>query len=386
MTDQPPSDFLERCEARLGPCALRSADSGGRTVPESEHPYRTCYQRDRDRIVHCSGFRRLASKTQVFVPHEQDHFRTRLTHTLEVAQIARTMARALAANEDAAEAAALAHDLGHPPFGHAGETVLNDLMTGHGGFEHNLHSLRVVDYLEHPYHGFRGLNLTRAVRDCLARHQSRYDHPADDEFAGRPNAPLEGQLVDLADEIAYTSADIYDALAAEWIDTDQLGELELWRQTADKAERALPDARPIHKRIRTCHDLLAILTDSVVTETARRIDRMTLKSPDDVQRAPQRCVAFAEKLARSVRPLQDLLMERVYRHPVSVRHSNRARRVIAGLFGAYLAEPKLLPGRYRARIDAGTDDEHRVVCDYVAGMTDRYARDQYLSLAGPDGQ
>ena len=246
MSDEIRRRCLARAECGLRGCALHPADSGGRAHPEPEHPYRGCYQRDRDRIVHCSAFRRLDYKTQVFVPHEQDHYRTRLTHTLEVAQVARTLARAVGANEDAAEAAALAHDLGHAPFGHAGEQVLNELMARHGGFEHNLQSLRVVDYLEHPYAAFRGLNLTSAVRPCLARHQTPYDRPAPEEFADAPQAPLEGQLVNLADEIAYTSADCQDALSAGWISVEQLGELELWRRAWRQTQAALPDAGAPH--------------------------------------------------------------------------------------------------------------------------------------------
>ena len=372
MSDDSPSEFLSRCEAGLGPCALRAADSEGRVTPEPEHPYRTCYQRDRDRIVHCSAFRRLDSRTQVFVPHEQDHRRNRLTHTLEVAQVARTLARALAANEDAAEAAALAHDLGHSPFGHAGEAALDELMAEAGGFEHNRQSLRVVDYLEHPYPNFRGLNLTNAVRRCLAKHETRYDAPETSEFADRPHGPLEGQLVDLADEIAYTSADAYDALAAEWITTDQLSELELWRGAAGRAERAMPDASEIHKRIHTCRELLAMLTDDAIAETARRIEQMQLASALDVQQAPRRCAAFSEELAGQLEPLQKFMLERVYRHENSLRHAADARRIIGALFAAYLADASRLPERYRRRIDE--QGARRVICDYVAGMTDTYAR------------
>ncbi|MHC4983570.1 MAG: dGTP triphosphohydrolase, partial [Planctomycetota bacterium] len=202
----------ERYEAfqaeRLAGCAVKERDSGGRAVAEDQHPYRTCFQRDRDRVVHCSAFRRLDFKTQVFVPHEQDHFRTRMTHTLEAAQIGRDLARALSLNEDLIEAVSLAHDLGHPPFGHAGEEALAELMAESGGFEHNRQSLRAVDYLEHPYPQFRGLTLTRVVRECLAKHESRCDSPACEEFDDGLLAPLEGQLVDLADEIAYTAADL----------------------------------------------------------------------------------------------------------------------------------------------------------------------------------
>jgi len=226
----PREAYEARQQDYLSGCAVGEHQSGGRRHGEAPHPYRTCFQRDRDRIMHCSAFRRLDFKTQVFVPHECDHFRTRLTHTLEVAQIGRAIGRALRLNEDLIEATALAHDLGHPPFGHCGEGVLDELMADEGGFEHNRQSLRVVDYLEHPYPAFRGLNLTAAVRECLARHQTRYDTPACGDFDASLQAPLEGQVVDLADEIAYTAADLEDALAAEWIITDDLASLALWRR------------------------------------------------------------------------------------------------------------------------------------------------------------
>ena len=356
--------------ASLKPYALCTTDSGGRIHPEAEHPYRTCYQRDRDRIIHCSAFRRLDYKTQVFVPHEQDHYRTRLTHTLEVAQVARTLARALRVSEDAAEAVALAHDLGHPPFGHAGEKILNELMAEAGGFEHNRQTLRVVDYLEHPYPDFRGLNLTNAVRLCLARHETRYDSPQIDEFADIPSAPLEGQLVDLADEIAYTSADLSDALAAGWITPEQLSGLELWRQAWEQAEEKMPAAREIHKRISACRDVMGILIDDVLAETTRRLDRLVPACPSDVQKNPHRCAAFIDETAARLEQLQQFLLENVYRHPETLRRHAEAEGIITELFQSYLTGPALLPKRYISRVDA--DGLARVICDYIAGMTDRF--------------
>ncbi|MDY7011043.1 MAG: deoxyguanosinetriphosphate triphosphohydrolase [Planctomycetota bacterium] len=374
------ADFIASHSNRLSPVALGVCDSGGRVHAESAHPYRTCYQRDRDRIVHCSAFRRLDYKTQVFVPHEQDHYRTRLTHTLEVAQVARTLARALRVSEDVAEAVALAHDLGHPPFGHAGEKILNELMAEAGGFEHNRQSLRVVDYLEHPYPDFRGLNLTNAVRLCLARHETRYDSPQIEQFADIPSAPLEGQLVDLADEIAYTSADLSDALSAGWITLERLSELELWRQAWKQAEDKMPTAREIHKRISACRGILGILADDALAETARRIDLLvaantatTPPCPADVQQNPHRCAAFGDETADRLEQLQQFLLENVYQHPEVLRHHAEAGKIITELFRAYLAEPALLPSRYLSRVDA--DGLARVICDYIAGMTDRFCRE-----------
>jgi len=379
MADELSRDPLAHQESQLIGCALRVADSGGRKHPEAEHPYRSCYQRDRDRIIHCSAFRRLDYKTQVFVPHEHDHHRTRLTHTLEVAQIGRTLARAIGANEDVAEAVALAHDLGHPPFGHAGEAALDELMADHGRFEHNLQTLRVVDYLEQPYPDFHGLNLTNAVRCCLERRGRRPDGPAAAAAADAPQAPLEGQLVELADDIAYTSADLYDALAAGWIDLDQLGELPLWRRAWEMAAAAMPSAHTIHKRIRACRNVLAVACDDAIDQTRRQIAEMRLGSPADVQSAARRCAAFSAELAPQVDQMRQFLLERVYRHPVALGHDAEARRIIADLFRAYLASPSLLPARYRGRID--TAGPHRVACDYIAGMTDRFCRNERARVA-----
>jgi dGTPase len=371
--------FIAWQDAWLIGAALHEADSGGRAVPEPEHPYRTAYQRDRDRIIHCSSFRRLDYKTQVFVPHEQDHYRTRMTHTLEVAQVARTLARALRANEDVCEAVALAHDLGHAPFGHAGEAALEELMAAHDHFEHNRQSLRVVDYLEHPYSQFRGLNLTTAVRRCLAKHRTVYDVPLEQEFADGLLGPLEGQLVDLADEIAFTSSDLFDALSAGWLQIADLEHLELWRAAWGRAEAALPQAQTIHKRIRACGNVLAMMADDCIEQTRRRIESAGLARSLAVQSAPDRTAAFSQAMLAMVKPLQALLLERVYRHEKALEKDAEARSVITGLFAAYLRELTLLPERYRSRTDA--DGLHRVICDYVAGMTDRFCLQQFLMIA-----
>jgi len=367
--------FERRHRAWLAPYAVHEAAAGPRAHAEPPHPYRTCFQRDRDRIVHCTAFRRLDFKTQVFVPHEHDHYRTRMTHTLEVAQIARTLGRALRLNEDLIEAVALAHDLGHPPFGHAGEAVLDELMADHGRFEHNRQSLRVVDYLEHPYPQFRGLNLTAVVRECLAKHETRYDAPICREFDNALLPPLEGQIVEQADEIAYTSADLEDAMAAGWIGPGDVEALALWRLAWARAESADPEARPIHKRIRACKAVVAVLADDLLTATAAEIACLALDSPDAVRQAPRRCAAFSAEVSRALAEMHEFLMGRVYFHPANVRQDQQARKVIRGLFEAYVADASLLPQRYQRRIE--TDGLHRVVCDYLAGMTDRFCRRQY---------
>ncbi len=370
--------FQARQSVYLTRWAVGEDQSGGRCFPEQPHPYRTCFQRDRDRIMHCSAFRRLDFKTQVFVPHECDHFRTRLTHTLEVSQIGRAIGRALRLNEDLIEAAALAHDLGHPPFGHCGEEVLHELMAGEGGFEHNRQSLRVVDYLEHPYPAFRGLNLTRAVRECLAKHQTRYDGPACEEFDASSHAPLEGQVVDLADEIAYTSADLEDALAAGWIAIEDLQPLSLWRRAWAAADADAPRAREIHKRIRACKAVLATMADDVVERTPARLADAGVACADDVRKSGEKLIVFSPEIAEEVGRLQEFLFARVYHHPRSLARREQARRVIAELFAHYLAQPNSLPRRYQRRIN--TEGAHRVACDYIAGMTDRFCMDQHGAI------
>ena len=365
---------------RLAACAVAVADGGGRAHDEPADPNRTCFQRDRDRIIHSTAFRRLDYKTQVFVPHEHDHFRTRLTHSIEVAQIARDVGRALALNEDLTEAVALAHDLGHPPFGHAGEEALAELMADHGGFEHNRQSLRVVDYLEHPYPKFRGLNLTRAVRECLTKHETAYDHPAGDEFAGTGLAPLEGQIVDLADEIAYTSADVEDALGVGWVTAEQLGELAIWRRAWDAAVDEYPDARPIHLQIRAAKNVLALMADNAVATTAMLIDAHAVQSADDVRSLGVKLAAFSDGLAPAVKEMQAFLLETVYRHEESLAEDARGRAVIRDLFAAYVADPAKLPARYGERV--ARQGVERVACDYIAGMTDRFCRAEHARICG----
>lgn len=353
----------------------------GRKTPEAPHPYRGAFQRDRDRVLHCSAFRRLDFKTQVFVPHEHDHFRTRLTHTLEVAQVARTLGRAMRLNEDLIETVALAHDLGHPPFGHAGEAALDKLMADHGRFEHNRQSLRVVDYLEHPYPDFRGLNLTRAVRECIAKHETRYDLPISEDFDTSQPSPLEGQLVDLADEIAYTAADTEDALQARWLGRDQLQSLELWRLAWDRAQRTWPDAREIHKEIRACKLLVALLCDDVLACTTRNIQASEPGSVEDIRKAGGKLVSLSSPMASHLDALQSYLLENVYTQGPNARREQQARQILTELFQAYLADPARLPDRYQQRIER--DGLHRTICDYLAGMTDRFCHREHRRLFDP---
>ncbi len=380
-TTTPRELFEQAQKARLASCAIAESASGGRAFPEDEHHYRTCFQRDRDRVMHCSAFRRLDFKTQVFVPHAHDHQRTRLTHTLEVAQIARDLARALRLNEDLAEAVALAHDLGHPPFGHAGEAALAELMADHGCFEHNRQSLRIVDYLEHPYPDFRGLNLTRAVRECIAKHETRYDTPVSDDFDMTLSAPLEGQLVDLADEIAYTAADLDDALQLRVVDAGDLAELTLWAEAMQRVDTRWADARDVHKQIRACKEVLALLADDLIETTLSHVDSLELDSPDAARTAGHKTVAFSARMRESLSGMQEYLLTNVYTNEANTLQDRQARKLIGELFARYLSHPDLLPPRYRKR--ANDDGLHRVICDYIAGMTDRFCREEHARVCTP---
>ena len=381
-------------ERILAPYAMRSGRTRGRVHPEPSPLFRTQYQRDRDRIIHSTAFRRLEYKTQVFVNHEGDHYRTRLTHTMEVAQIARTIARILRANEDLVEAIALSHDLGHTPFGHAGEEALRDLMAGHGGFEHNLHGLRVVDHLERQYLEFPGLNLTYEVREAIAKHATRYDRPPAAEFRPDLRPTLEAQIVEVADAIAYTSHDLDDGLLSGILDGRELLHVRLparaWRRAtggafggpgggADGLQPSFAEKR--HRRQLVRHVIDLIVTD-LVRATATRLADLKCADPEDIRVAPDRVVVFSEEVGAEQEELQSCLMEKFYRHYRLVRMARKARRLLTELFEAFLDEPRQLPPEYQERLDLG-ESVHQVICDYIAGMTDRYAHLEHQRLFGP---
>ncbi|MGB2754955.1 MAG: deoxyguanosinetriphosphate triphosphohydrolase [Phycisphaerae bacterium] len=385
MTEPPSAmtrqEFEERERRLLAPYAAKSAESQGRAHPEPEHTYRTAYQRDRDRVVHSTAFRRLEYKTQVFLTHEEgDYFRTRLTHTLEVTQIARTLARTLNLNEDLTEAVALAHDLGHTPFGHSGEEALAELMRDHGGFEHNRQGVRIVDYLEHPYPQFRGLNLTYEVRECIAKHATSYDHPTPADFAEGP-PPLEGQIVELADSIAYDSHDLDDALAMGIMSAEDLEGLDIFRQAAADFAASLADLS-LDQRIRRIAKLLIdlMVTDTLVTST-EAIGASSVRSVADVRRADDRLIGLSPPLQPKVRQLEEFLLARVYGHERVARRMTEAKRVVARLFKAYRDNPHQLPPAYQKR--AKEEGLERAISDYVAGMTDRFAQAEYQQLYEP---
>jgi len=364
----------------LAPYGMKSAESAGRCYPEPEADYRTCFQRDRDRIIHCKAFRRLEYKTQVFLNHEGDHYRTRLTHTMEVTQISRTIARTLGLNEDLTEAIGLVHDVGHTPFGHTGEETLRELMSEHGGFEHNIHGLRVVDLLERQYPGFPGLNLTEEVRESIVKHETRWDRPADSDFP--PGPPLlEGQAVAVADSIAYDNHDLQDGLEAGILDVEDLQTLHLWRWACEAAEHdygQLTGQQRVGQAVRYLID--RFVTD-VVTTAQAEIERHGLSSWREVSELPGDLVHFSPELTELKEELENLLYERLYTDYRVVRLTNSARRFVQCLFETHVADPHQLPPEYQDWAEkVGTE---QAVCDYIAGMTDRYAQDQYIQLFQP---
>jgi dGTPase len=373
---------LEEVEDRtLAPYGMRGRLSRGRVYPEDEHPYRTAYQRDRDRIIHTTAFRRLEYKTQVFVNTEGDYYRTRLTHTLEVAQIGRTLARALGANEDLTEAVCLVHDIGHPPFGHSGEHALNELMRDHGGFDHNQQSLRVVEALEQRYPDWPGLNLTYELREGIVKHETEYDVSSAQSFDPDKRGLLEAQIANAADEIAYNAHDLDDGLRAKLFTPDDLNGIELWERVKHSVswDGTGFDDMWRHRLIRR---LIGSEVTDVVNATEERIAVANVKSTDDLQRLDHNLIGFSESLKQINRGLKNFLYTRMYRHPHVIRMQMKADRLLSELFAAYVAEPGQLPRSAQQRIDG--DGLHRAVCDYIAGMTDRFALDEHAKMFDPN--
>ena len=372
---------IEQAKDRsLAPYGFRSRDSRGREHPEDEPAYRTRFQRDRDRILHTTAFRRLEYKTQVFVNYEGDYYRTRLTHTLEVAQIGRTLARALGANEDLVEAICLAHDLGHPPFGHAGEAMLNQLMAEHGGFEHNKQSLRIVEKLERRYPEFPGLNLTWEVREGMVKHETEYDASDARRFEPGRRGTLAAQLANPADELAYTAHDLDDGLRSGLIKPADLDGLALWEHIKESVGWDGADFSQMWRH-RIVRRLIGTLVRDVVTETSRRLEAAEIESVAALQAMPENVVALSDEMHTMTRELKHFLYERLYRHPRVMRMQMKAERIIAALFDVYIAEPRQLPWEEQAKLE--TRSLHRTVCDYLAGMTDRYALQEHAKMFDP---
>jgi dGTPase len=364
---------------RLARWAVASSASRGRVHAEPEHPYRTAFQRDRDRVLHARAFRRLEYKTQVFVYHEGDHLRNRLTHTLEASQISRTIARALRLNEELAEAIVLAHDLGHTPFGHAGERVLAELMAEHGGFDHNRQSLRIVDWLEERHPDYRGLNLCHETREGILKHGCHWEHPVPVP-APTPQPCLEAQVADRADEIAYTNHDLDDGLRSGLLTFDALDDVALWRETQRAVRERHPDASPRVRRAQTVVALINQLTTDLVVHTGRRLAQSEPTDVDAVRAAPRRFVDFGDAQRGPFLELKKYMSETLYHHPKVLEMSAQAEPVIGELFEAYRSGAEALPAHVRERF--GLEGRERAIADYVAGMTDRFAQQEHARLKG----
>ena len=375
---------LEAREARwLAPYAMKSRQSRGRQHPEPEDPHRTAYRRDKDRIIHTTAFRRLEYKTQVFVNHEGDHYRTRLTHTLEVAQIAGSIARVLRLNEDLVGAVSLAHDIGHPPFGHAGEDALRELMEGHGGFDHNLQGLRIVDLLEARYPGFPGLNLTWETRESINKHRTPYDQPDLHAALDPTLSPLlESQIADIADEIAYDNHDLDDGLTSGILKEEDLVGIELWQQAREAVESSGGRLDPEIRKYQIIRILINRQITDLMQATTENLARHRIESVEDVRACSERLVGFSETMTQWRAPLKALLWNQFYHHYRVVRMADKAKRFITELFHLYVKKPEQLPKTTRSRIQRG-EEPFRVVCDYIAGMTDRYCLEEYKKLFDP---
>jgi dGTPase len=377
-----PPDWLDREEEVLAPYAMRTRQSRGRRHPEAPHAYRTLYQRDRDRIVHSTAFRRLMYKTQVLVAQTNDHHRTRLTHTLEVAQISRTIARQLGLNEDLTEAIALAHDLGHPPFGHAGEGALHECMHDHGGFEHNQHSLRIVEELEYRYADFPGLNLSWEVLEAQAFHSKRRDTPEVCQYLPAGQPLLEAQVVDAADSLAYDTHDLDDALGAGLISAEELQDVEFWQRALERVRQQHPSVGPLQLQASVVRALIDWQVSDLLEHTHEWLRQGGIQSVADVRQSSQILAGPGPEVRRLKGGLEAFLHRRVYQNYRVMRMAAKGRRFLQMLFAEYCRAPMQLPDRYSRRALA-PGQLHRTVCDYLAGMTDRYAQDEYLRLFQP---
>lgn len=368
---------LERREdSTLAPFAAKSGRSVGRKDPEPEHEFRTAFQRDRDRVIHCTAFRRLQYKTQVFVNHEGDYYRTRLTHSTEAAQISRTIARAMGLNEDLCEVVALGHDLGHTPFGHSGQDALDGCMKDHGGFEHNRQTLRVVEILEHRYPGFTGLNLTYETRESIRKHGWPGRKDAEAEYHPDWAPLLEAQVVDIADSIAYDAHDIDDSVKAGLISEEQLASLEVWRKATEGSN--LEGEMRVRAAVR---QIINLEVTDLVESTLANVKRLGLGSIEAVRAAQEAAVRFSPGMDRLKKTLQSFLHQNVYRHHRVLIMSEKARRFIEELFRAYTENPAMLPPRFQEWAKA--TGVPRAVADYIAGMTDRYCQEEYRKLFYP---
>lgn len=370
----------------LSSLATKASNSRGRRYPEKEHPYRSAYQRDRDRIIHSAAFRRLEYKTQVFVYHEGDYYRTRLTHTLVVSQIARTISKILRLNEDLTEAIALAHDLGHTPFGHAVEAVLNDLMKEDGGFNHNMQGLRVVDLLEQRYPDFKGINLSWETREGIIRHSTntdiKYTH-SENEFPDNEQPTLETQVMDIADEIAYDSHDLDDGIKSGLIFENDLNEkVKLYNTTLKIVKQKYTNLSQELRVYLIIRSLINLQVTDLIENTTNIAKKLKVADSFDVKKCKKRIVAFSEEMKELRREMRNFLLSNLYYHWRVLRMSDKAKRFIKSLFYVYLNNPDLIPPVYKGN-SAQNIEIKRIICDYIAGMTDRYALEEYKKLFDP---
>lgn len=375
-------EIEKREEEWLAPYAMKSKDTAGRQYKEKEHDYRAVYQRDKDRIIYSTAFRRLEYKTQVFVNHEGDYYRTRLTHTIEVAQVARTIARALKLNEELVEAVALAHDLGHTPFGHSGEDALAELMKFHGGFDHNTHGLRVVDVLENRYPEFPGLNLTQEVRKGLVCHSTPFDKKRNKCTANIPGAwLLEIQVVDVSDEIAYDNHDLDDGLKSGLLNYKDLENISLWQEVAEEMDKRFSCIDEETKRSQIIRRLIDLQVSDIISATSEKLKNLNIRSIKDLNKTKQASVSFSPLMYKKRSDIRNVLTEKLYGHYRVRRMADKAGRFLTSLFKVYCDNPKQLPPQMLRKIKER--GKYRVICDYVAGMTDRYALDQYKKFFEP---
>jgi len=365
--------------SELSSYAVSENKSHSRKFPEKPHPYRSDFDRDRDRIIHCSAFRRLEGKTQVFTPGLDDYYRTRLTHSIEVAQIGRTIASQLRLNESLTEAICLAHDLGHPPFGHAGEKALDDLMARFGGFEHNQQTLRIVDLLEHPYPDFMGLNLMYETRLGLARHKGRYDVSADETFS-EANCSLEGQIADVADRIAYNCHDLEDGMRARLITADQLKAVKLFEHEQSKLIAGKIRDRTI-RRTRTAKAIIDTLVSDCIDESKKNIERKGIKTVEDVYNRVENLIVLSTESESKLCELEDFLLQNFYQHESLVQTAKRVEQWLGQLFDSLCRQQQRMPYYFQRFIPK--QGLQRTVCDYIAGMTDRFCLKMLAPLDAP---
>lgn len=368
-------------KASLASWAALSENSRGRVYPEDEHMFRTAFQRDRERVLHTTAFRRLQGKTQVFVVTEGDYYRTRITHTLEVAQIGRTIARSLGANEDLVEGICLSHDLGHPPFGHSGEATLASLMQSYGGFDHNRHSFRIIAELEHRYPDFPGLNLVYEVREGIVKHETDYDQVGQHDYEPHLRGTIECQIASVSDELAYNAHDLDDGLRAGLLHPQDLKNLAWFKRTCASANIDINAPWEDITRHIFVRRLIGLLTTDLLNESTRRIAVSRVQTLHDVRRLPENLIAWSDATVAMNREWKAYLYEHLYRHYRVMRMHSKSSRVLEDLFHTYNADPRVLPDGTREKLTSLPVE--RVVCDYIAGMTDRFALDEHARLFDP---